>query len=144
MADEDPRPHDRLMPSHNGSTRPPRPRSLSENESAQTDDVTISLVPPVIICDDVASAPATPTNPHDQNKILRNVLSLSNSHMDVGTSVTPSGSLLGINKPIELRESTLTVNYPENGGKFCLQSLTSDLLIIVDPVSAAHACPRLS
>ena len=60
MADEESQPQDRLMESEegrnsralNGSARSPRQRSRSENESAQTDDVNIALVPPVIICDD--------------------------------------------------------------------------------------------
>jgi hypothetical protein len=78
------------------------------------------LPPPSITYDEVTTAPNSPIE-HGMVSMSDMRLSASATHLDghhsISTCMTPSGSLLAVNKPIQLRESTLTVNYPDNGGK---------------------------
>ncbi len=64
-----------------------------------------------------ASAPPTcTTTPVTESRTSLSDLHLMSSMHQLhnkSTSVTPSGSLLCVSKPIQLRESTLTVNYPD-------------------------------
>ena len=96
----------------------------------------VALLPPQIIYDTVATAPNSPTEPGPSPAANRSdfrSFSWSTHHLESrSTSVTPSGSLLNVNKPIELRESTLTVNYPDTGGT-CL-SLLSFIYILFNVV----------
>lgn len=81
-----------------------------------------TLLPPAITYDEVTTAPNSPV--FEPSGIMMHNLGLSASaqhlhHLDArSSSVTPSGSLLAVNRPYELRESTLTVNYPDSGGMF--------------------------
>ncbi len=93
---------------------------VTEHLQHEHSGASCTLLPPPSITYEVATAPSSPTDSiimHDMR------LSSSSQHLDnttKGTSMTPSGSLLAVNKPIELRESTLTVNYPDTGGMYCL------------------------
>ena len=85
-----------------------------------------TLLPPAITYDEVATAPSSPVN--EGSGIMMHNIGLSASaqhlgqtHLDArSASVTPSGSLLAVNRPYELRESTLTVNYPDSGGMYSI------------------------
>ena len=93
-----------------------------------------SLSPPEITYDEVSTAPSSPTD-----GIMLHDLRFVNPHnhfQNKAVMVTPSGSLLAVNQsPLELRESTLTVNYPDCG-KSVTQSLTHSL---VDSHSVTHS-----
>ncbi|KAK2164163.1 hypothetical protein LSH36_68g13009 [Paralvinella palmiformis] len=73
-----------------------------------------SLSPPEITYDEVSTAPSSPTD-----GIMLQDLRFYSPHgqfQNKAVMVTPSGSLLAVNQsPLELRESTLTVNYPDCG-----------------------------
>jgi hypothetical protein len=77
-----------------------------------------SLSPPEITYDEVSTAPNSPTD----GIMLQDFRLFGSSHQlhhNKAVMVTPSGSLLAVNQsPLELRESTLTVNYPGCDGKF--------------------------
>ena len=72
--------------------------------------------PPVITYDEVVTTPSTPTGTRGPDVELteHGLYNLPAPVENKGTGMTPASSLLAVNKPIQLRESTLTVNYPEN------------------------------
>ena len=82
-----------------------------------------SCDPPSIVYDEVVTTPSTPTGErartHDLVLQEEGLLHISRPVESKSTSITPASSLLAVNKPIQLRESTLTVNYPdEEMGRF--------------------------
>ena len=78
---------------------------------------TYVLAPPEITYDEVATAPNSPIN----DPVMGDIRLFGSSHQlyhNKAVMVTPTGSLLAVNQsPLELRESTLSVNYPDMGGK---------------------------
>lgn len=77
-----------------------------------------SLCPPSITYDEVNTAPNSPTG-GPGGLMLQDIRSYGSTSMlqNKAVMVTPSGSLLAVNQsPLELRESTLSVNYPDMGG----------------------------
>ena len=70
--------------------------------------------PPVITYDEVVTTPSTPTGTRTHDLEQHGLFHLSNPVENKGTGMTPAGSLLAVNKPIQLRESTLTINYPDS------------------------------
>ena len=87
-------------------------------------------MPPEILCEDVPPTPVEPVvlhdigyreshqlghrdGPHHGHHLL-----MSNSSHHMSEPAPPSGSLLAVNRPLELRESALSVNFPfMEGGK---------------------------
>ena len=102
-----------------GANTPRRRRSPSPSP-ARNHIGTETLFPPAITYE-VATAPTSPTSPTEMLLMqdLRGVLTTSQSSTlyNKAVMVTPAGSLLAVNPPLELRESTLTVNYPDMGGE---------------------------
>ena len=99
-------------PRHNA----PLQRSISEKGSREH----VALLPPEITYDTVTTAPNSPTDPGLMGGSAFAGFNRATTHGMMesrSTSVTPSGSLLCVSKPIELRESTLTINYPDTGGE---------------------------
>ena len=85
-----------------------------------------NLSPPAITYDEVNTAPNSPTG--QGNILLQDIRMYGSSHQlqNKAVMVTPSGSLLAVNQsPLELRESTLSVNYPDMGGKVAHSNLVS-------------------
>ena len=62
-----------------------------------------------------ASAPPSTTSEPHQMSLSDVRLSASTHQLSKSTSVTPTGSLLSVHNTVQLRESTLTVNYPDTG-----------------------------
>ena len=76
-----------------------------------------SLSPPEITYDEVSTTPNSPTD----GIMLQDIRMFGSAHQlhNKAVMVTQSGSLLAVSQsPLELRESTLTVNYPDCGGKW--------------------------
>ncbi len=99
-------------PTRDGNFYVPEPNFAGGSRGKYT------LNPPAIIYDKVSTAPNSPTN--DAGIQLKDVrMHGSSNQLDSkAVMVTPSGSLLAVNQsPLELRESTLTVNYPGCDGK---------------------------
>lgn len=109
---------------------PPLQRSISEKGSREH----VALLPPEITYDTVATAPNSPTDIGLMGGSAFAGFNRATHGMESrSTSVTPSGSLLCVSKPIELRESTLTINYPDTGGEcsFIARMLSLHVVLFV-------------
>ena len=116
----------------NGFSGPTRQRSKSNemipqdiprlNEGVPGQSASTALLAPTISVDEVATAPTSPVSPIDPRVInlggIDPMLSVSKNHLSQATSMTPTGSLLCINNTVQLRDSTLTVNYSDCGGEY--------------------------
>lgn len=96
---------------------PQRSRSPTPTRESRAAYPPYSLAPPAITYDEVNTAPNSPTG--SPNARFQDLHFFGSSHQlqNKAVMVTPSGSLLAVNQsPLELRESTFTVNYPDMGG----------------------------
>ena len=101
----------------------PRPRSPSTFENAnQSQTKCITLSPPPIVYGGLSTAPSSPTwgRPLPEGTMVNSRSFSGSTYLQQhrrSVMITPRGSFLVTQTPMEFRESSLSINYPNCGGK---------------------------